>query len=288
MKKTRFLAIGLALIGTTALAVSAAVAQAPDRSRGQVERTRPRVMMLDGRGPQLGVTVEDSTEGVRIAEVDEESPAAAAGLLPGDVITEVDGERIRSARQFSRMIQETAEGRSVALMITRGGKGQTINVTPEAGRAAFGYDGDLAARVWRDVEPRLRELEPRLREFRYNMPNFDFDFGGLPFMTSPRARLGLQLSPLSSQLSEYFGAADGGVLVSSVAAGSAAQKAGLKAGDVITSIDGERVRSSSDLVDELRDKKGEVTIGYLRDKKESTTKATLEETRPRATFRRPA
>jgi hypothetical protein len=171
-------------------------------------------------------------------------------------------------------------------------------VTPEARAFGFDFDGDLLEREitrglrdieprLRELEPRLRELEPRLREFRFNGP-FDFDFDGLPRMTSPRGRLGVQLNELTPQLAEYFGAKNGGVLVTSVTADSAAAKAGLKAGDVITSIDGDRVQRTEDVIDELRDKDGEVTVGILRDKQESSVKATLQDVRPRTGFRRPA
>jgi serine protease Do len=237
--------------------------------------------------------------GVRIEDVDQDSPASKAGLRQGDIVVDVDGERVRSARQFSRLIQETPEGRTVRLGVMRDGKRQSIDVTPESRSFGFGPDGDFIARQLeprlreleprlRELEPRLRELEPRLREFRFDGP-FSFDFDMLPRLTSPRARLGVQTNPLTPQLAEYFGAKDGGVLVSGVNQGSPAEKAGLKAGDVITSIDGDRVRSVDDLVDELRSKEGEVTLGILRDKKESTMKATIESEVPRrGVIRRPA
>ena len=85
----------------------------------------------------------------------------------------------------------------------------------------------------------------------------------------------MQLNPLSPQLAEYFGAAEGGALVSSITKDSAAEKAGLKAGDVITSINGDRC-GTDDLIDELRDASGDVTIGIVRDKKATTLKATME------------
>jgi S1-C subfamily serine protease len=288
--------LGLGLAGAVALAVSTVAAQEP---RDKQDRTvRPRVMMLDGRGAQIGVEVNDVTDGVRIEAVDDNSPASKAGLQTGDIVVELDGERVRSARHFSRLIQETADGRSVALAITRDGKRQVVNVTPEARAFGFDFDGDQLQREitrglrdieprLRELEPRLRELEPRLREFRFNGP-FDFDVDGLPRITSPRGRLGVQLNELTPQLADYFGAKNGGVLVTSVTADSAAAKAGLKAGDVITSIDGDRVQRTEDVIDELRDKDGEVTVGILRDKQESSVKATLEDVRPRTGFRRPA
>ena len=294
--KTKFVVFGLALSGAVAVAVSSVVAQSSPQPTERQER--PRMWMLDGRGAQIGVTVDDAANGVRIEDVDPDSPASKAGLRSGDVVVEVDGERVRSARQFSRLIQESPTGRSVTLAVMRDGARQSIEVTPESTSYTFHFDADRFGREvergmrdleprLRELEPRLRELEPRLREFRFNGP-FDFDLDGLPRITSPRGRLGVQLNDLTPELAEYFGAKDGGVLVARVTPDSPAAKAGLKVGDVITSVDGDRVRGTDDLVDELRDKDGEVTIGIVRDKGETNVKATLDEARPRTGFRRPA
>jgi serine protease Do len=324
MRNPRFAILGLFLAAVVVFAVSglaAQTAQAPDIAplpdSEAKQGARRGLMMLDGRGGQLGVVVRDldaeglkaaagAASGVRIDDVNQDSPAAKAGLREGDIVVEVDGDRVRSARQFARVIQETPEGRSVKLGIVRDSKRQTIDVTPESHPFAFGFDGDRLGRDiarglrdlgprlrleiephlreieprLRELEPRLRELEPRLREFHFEAPHY-FDFDMMPRMFTPRTRLGVQLESLTPQLAEYFGAKDGGVLVSEVTKGSAAEKAGLKAGDVITSINGDRVRRTDELFDELRDKEGEVTIGILRDKKESTLKATLEASTPR-------
>jgi S1-C subfamily serine protease len=102
--------------------------------------------------------------------------------------------------------------------------------------------------------------------------NFDFNFGDV---MSGR-RLGVTTGELTDQLASYFGA-KAGVLVTAVTDGSAASKAGLKAGDVITSIDGRRVTSREDLIRELRDgsSSDDVSIGIVRDKKETTVKANV-------------
>lgn len=321
MKNIRFGAFGLILAGGLAMAVSSLLAQSQAGPAPEPRELGRTMRMLDGRGSQIGVMAEDlnaeelkklggATSGVRIDDVDQDSPAAKAGLREGDVVVEFDGERIRSARQFSRMVEETVSGRTVALGIVRDGKRQTLNVTPESRAFGWGIDGDRIgreiARGWRDaeplirefgprmreleprfreMEPRLRELEPRLREFRFDgAPGFNFDFDNM--IPNPRGRLGVQIESLSPQLAEYFGVKDGGVLVSGITKDSAAEKAGLKAGDVITSIDGDRVRDYDDLRNRLRDKTGELTIGIVRDKKESTLKATIEEIRDRV--RRPA
>src|SRR5256885_12076745 len=52
---------------------------------------------------------------------------------------------------------------------------------------------------------------------------------------------------LTKQLADYFGVKDGGLLITSVTENSPAAKAGLKAGDVITAAEGEKVTSSGDL-----------------------------------------
>lgn len=245
-------------------------------------------MVLDGRGSQLGVMVSDveakEAAGVRIDEVNADSPAERAGLKTGDVVVEFDGERVRSARQFTRLVQETPDGRTVKIAVLRNGQKQTLDATPEAGRMTwnFNIDGDQIR----------REMERGLRDFRVQPPEFDlrYDDRGprrfeyrapelvTPFM-SPRARLGVSVQTLTRDLQEYFGVKNG-VLVSTVEPDSAAAKAGLKAGDVITSVNGRTVNAPGDLVRDLEDAAGEVTIVVMRDKKEVTVKATIE-SRPR-------
>jgi S1-C subfamily serine protease len=328
MKNVRFLGFAGLLVGGITVAVSSVVAQAP------APRTdaRPRVMMLDGRGGQLGIEVRDldaeglkeaagAPSGVRIGDVDIDGPAAKAGIKEGDIVVELDGDRVRSARQFARLIQETPEGRSVKLGIIRNGQRQTIDVTPESRGFNWGFDGDRLGREiargmrefeprlreleprlreleprlreleprLRELEPRFRELEPRLRDFRFDGPFSNFDFDMLPRMTSPRSRLGVQVETLTPQLGEFFGATDGGVLVASITKDSPAEKAGLKAGDVITSVNGERVRDYDDLIDRLRNSEGqEMAIGIVRDKKASTLKVTVEPAAPRRRPGQPA
>ncbi len=305
MQKARFAIFGLVLTAAVLTAVGTLLAQSAQPSPSPEPRDRSRILMLDGRGSQIGVTVNDlnadelkEQSGVRIDDVDQDSPAARAGIREGDVVVEFDGERIRSARQFSRLVEETVSGRTVKLTLLRGGQRQTVDVTPEARSFGWGIDNDRIGREiarsmrelepklreieprFRELEPRFRELEPRLREFQFDGP-MRFDFGDM-FPLGARRRLGVQIESLPPQLADYFGVKDGGVLVSEVTKDSPAEKAGLKAGDVITSIDGERVRDYDDLVDRLRDKSGDVTLGIVRDKKQSTVKATIEAPQPRA------
>lgn len=278
--------IGVLAVGVVA-AVAALAAQSADSSGAQERTERRELMFLDGRGSRLGVMVQDldsadKTGGVKVDSVDPDSPAAKAGIRTGDVVVEYDGERVRSARQFTRLVQETPDGRQVPLAVVRDGKRQTLTATPEARAFSWGMniDGD---RIRRDVERGLRGLQ----EFHMDGPAMRFHFDGWEdwLMPSSRRRLGVSVDSLSDQLAQYFGASDGGALITSVEPGSAAETAGLKAGDVITSINGGRVRSAEQVVDAMREvREGEVTIDYLRDKKSGSTKAAIErrDSSPRA------
>lgn len=279
MKNLKF---GAFFVGLT-LAVGGAVSVINAQDVRVAPRGRGDVFVLDGRGAQLGVRVSDvdvkaATGGARVDEVDEDSPAEKAGLREGDVVVEYDGERVRSARQFTRLVQETPGGRTVKIAVLRNGQKQTVDATPEAGRHTWNFNID-ADHIRREIERGLRDLpaEPfefhfddrGPRRFEYRQPDWV-----MPYMGS-RGRLGVTVQSLTPELEEYFGATSGGVLVSSVARDSAAAKAGIKAGDVITSINGGRVSDSGDLMRELGNATGEVTIVVLRDKKEHTLKATL-------------
>ena len=88
-----------------------------------------------------------------------------------------------------------------------------------------------------------------------------------PFMDRRTPQLGIGAEDLSGQLGAYFGAPDNsGVLVREVHTGTPAEKAGLKAGDVITQVDGKAVRSLDELRAQLREKSAQksVNLGVLR------------------------
>ncbi|MEW6320136.1 MAG: PDZ domain-containing protein [Acidobacteriota bacterium] len=305
MSTIRFTAFGVLLAGAVGLAVASLAAQAPapapapkPEPRQEIERPH-RTLFIDSRGSHIGVVVRDveSGAGVRVEDVDRDGPAEKAGVRAGDIVVEFDGERVRSARQFTRLVRETADGRQVPLVVQRDGTRQTLTVTPDS-RGADGrrFSGDDIvrdiAREFRQIEPRWRQIEPRLRGFRFDAPDLDAEVFAMPLLPpEARGRLGVQVEELTPQLGEYFGAKDGGVLVSSVTEGTPAAAAGLKAGDVITDVNGERVRGYRDLVKEIGDiDAGEISIGIVRDRKPQTLTATLPDTRDRGRVRtrRPA
>src|SRR2546421_3554498 len=90
-------------------------------------------------------------------------------------------------------------------------------------------------------------------------------------------RIGVSTQSLSKQLADYFGVKDGGVLINSVSDNSPAAKAGLKAGDVITAIDGEKITSPGDITRVLGKKEtGDVSLTVVRDKNTRTVTVTPE------------
>jgi S1-C subfamily serine protease len=219
-----------------------------------------QVAVFDGEeGPSwLGVETQEVTadkakelklpaeRGVVIGRVTENSPAAKAGLKEKDVITEVNGQRVEGAAQFRRIVHEIPAGRTAQLTVWRDGRAQSLTVT--LGQAEEGH------RAWMKAAPGA---------FTFRMPEVEMpdmpaiaglgdDFALLP---GGQPRLGIDAEDIGEQLGSFFGAPDGeGILVRSVNSGSPAEKAGLKAGDVITSFNGERVRTLGDLRHKLSTK----------------------------------
>ena len=98
------------------------------------------------------------------------------------------------------------------------------------------------------------------------------------FINASGGRLGAQVQSMTEDLRGYFGApTDAGVLVGEVEADSPAAKAGLKVGDVVVDVDGDKIDSPTDLMSELGGKNGgaKVTLGIVRDKKRQSLTATL-------------
>jgi serine protease Do len=229
-------------------------------------------VLLGGGGSWLGVGLAEVTQekvkelrlpaerGALLGKIVPDSPAARAGLKENDVITEINGQRVEGSEQFRRMIREIPAGRAAQLSLWRDGRQQTITVTLGKSEATHHHamvaptPGAFAFQM-----PDLQQL-PALEGLR----NFSFSVSG-------RARLGIDAEDLEGDFGNYFGAPDGeGVLVRNVFENSPAAKAGLKAGDVITSMDGERIRSASEIREKLMLKKDAKTVklGLLRNRNE--------------------
>lgn len=238
------------------------------------------VGVLDGEDASwLGVELREVTgetakdlklpaeRGVVVSSVVPDSPAAKAGLKENDVVTEINGQHVEGAVQFRRMIREIPAGRTVQLTLWRDGHAQTLSVT--LGK------GEERHRSFKVFTPGPGAPGG----FTFNMPEIPMappmEWDGSRFLAGGQPRLGIDAEDLNGQLGTFFGAPDGeGILVREVNPGSPAEKAGVKAGDVITSVNGERVRTVGDLREKLLAKRGakekdqgqNVTLGVLRNK----------------------
>jgi serine protease Do len=237
------------------------------------------VRVFTTSGGRIGVTIRDLSDedlktgkasaGVKIEEVETDSPASKAGFKAGDVIVEFDGERVRSSRQFARLVQETVPGRSVQAAVQREGQRLTMSVQPrESGyfRGSDRFDEFVFAAP--KLAPKAVDVFPKVAALM------------------GAGRLGITVDELSSQLADYFGTKEG-VLVTSVTESSVANKAGLKAGDVITSLNGGAVASAADLRRRAQNLENgdEFTLNVMRDKKPLTLKGKIELQPRRATGR---
>ncbi|HVM74752.1 MAG TPA: PDZ domain-containing protein [Candidatus Saccharimonadales bacterium] len=243
-----------------------AVSQTPDNFAWVQEDGDENVQVFVGGGSGwLGVGVSEVTaakvkelklpaeRGVVLGKVVPESPAAKAGLKENDAVTEINGQRVEGTEQFRRMIREIPSGRSAQLTVWRDGHSQTINVTV----------GKSEARHTQTA------IAPGTLAFSMpDMPQLNGLMDLAPWAPS-RTRLGIDAEDLQGDFGKYFGAPEGeGVLVRGIFDDTPAAKAGLKVGDVITTIDGERVRSIGELREKLVEKKSQksIQLGLLRNK----------------------
>ena len=238
-------------------------------------------IFMGSGGGWLGVGVSEVTaekakslklpeeRGALLGKIVPDSPAAKAGLKENDVVSEINGQRIEGVEQFRRMIHEIPAGRSANLTVWRDGRSQSIKVTVakhEAGNMKVFADGPKSFAFKMPTLPEMPDLSglEHLRSFSMISPG--------------RPLLGIDAENLRGEFGKYFGAPDGeGVLVRGVFANSAAAKAGLKVGDVITSLNGDRIHSASELREKLltsHDAKS-VKLGVIRNKSELTLSVEL-------------
>src|SRR5882757_3463103 len=158
------------------------------------------------------------TEGALVTEPQANGPAAKAGIESGDVITSVNGEPIRDARELARTIGGLAPGAAVKLNVLHKGKDSVVNLT--LGQ----LPNTLEAKA--DTDKSDRDTKKR---------------------GSDVPKLGLTLAPADS----VAGAGKDGVVVTEVDPKSAAAERGFKEGDVILEVGGKSVTSAGDVREAL-------------------------------------
>lgn len=228
-------------------------------------------------GSFLGVYTEDINKenmsryglqreprGVGITKVAENSPAERAGLRVNDVILSFDNEPVTSVRKLNRLISEVAPEHNARLKISRSGDERDLSVTLGK-RSDFNTAFNIPGQRWGDLD--------KLRDFKLDEKNNNFTF-----VFGNNRRIGVTTTQLTKQLADYFGVANGkGLLITSVREDSPAQKAGLRAGDVITEMDGSAIENVAALMQAInRKEEGEITLTVVRDKSSRSIRLTPE------------
>ncbi len=298
------LTIGVGLIAG-GIAYAQQAAAAPEalleaQEPSTAEATRAFSIMIDG-GTFLGVSVEDISKenmsryglrevrGVGVTQVLKDSPAEKAGLKKDDVILRFDGESVTSARKLTRLVGEASADQTVRLTISRGGSEQEVSATlakHDGMQNVFGgamppgiLRGTTPPEIFRGATPFPMTVDPGMFQINPGEGGFAFAFGN--------RRIGVSTQSLTKQLADYFGVKDGGLLITSVNENSPAAKAGLKAGDVITAVAGEKVTSPGDVSRAISKKEdGPVSLTIIRDRNTRTVTVTPEKN-PERTLVRP-
>ena len=293
MKVKYSVSLLLALI----LAAGVVVAQQPAPPPAPADEPMDQTfsIFVDGGG-FLGVYAENisrenmgryhmnQVRGVGVTQVVKDSPAEKAGLRKDDVLLRIDGENVSSVRKLNRLVSEMAPDQSVKVSFSRGGAEQEATATiGKRNNQSFAND-------FLKGGPGVWKFEgPDLKNFKWESPLFDgrhlANPGDMSLFLNNSRRIGVSTMSLTKQLADYFGIADGkGVLVTSVIDDGPAAKAGVKAGDVITAIEGEVVDSPGDLSRVInRKKEGDVTLTIIRNKSQQTIRVTPNEARLRGT-----
>jgi predicted metalloprotease with PDZ domain len=250
--------------------------------------------------PELGDAMNYDGKGVLVSRVVADSPADAAGIERGDVIVSVNSRAVSTSSELSRMIRDARVGQTLSIVLMRDRARRTVSAklverpgdsgedsmewseapeAPEPPEAPEAPEAPRAPRtprafVWRDRggDFELRGLD-KLKDL-----DIESIAPGLGAIGIGRGRLGVQIQSLGPDLGSYFGRPDGkGALVLDVVEHSPAEKAGIKAGDVITKVGDKAVDDASDLRRLIAAEEGKVTLTVIRTGAARTIEAELEE-----------
>ena len=272
------------LLGILACAAAGALAPAASAQAAQ-GAPRPRIAITPSGAPTsyLGIGVADidserakalnlkEERGAEITHVYADSPAAKAGIKEKDVVLEFGGQAVQGMEHLKRLVAETPVGRQVRIVVWRDGAAQTLTASIGSQKNAMAIT-PATPRLW--AMPEMSEM-PTFRGMtipQMDIPNLA--------MTWQNPRLGIIGEPLGKeeQFAEFLGVKDG-VLVKSVVKSSPAEKAGIKAGDVIVKVADSKVATAEDITRALRSiGNGQATcvVTVVRGKKETPITVALE------------
>ena len=224
---------------------------------------------------ELPVHILREKHGAMIVTVDRDAPACAAGLRAGDVITEMNGQRVNDVEELRHMLHNTVPGNSITLRYTRNGEQGVVSLV-------LADEAVMAQLAWQHLNGAEQQASPDNQQ-----PGIGNSPGANGFLPSsghtatpkffPNFPLGAtytgaEVDPLSAQLAEFFGVRNGaGLLVRSIDDDSPAAAAGLKAGDVILRINNTVVVSRVDWMKQLHASRGEIVqLAVMRNRRELT------------------
>ncbi len=300
--------LGAVAAGLVLATIAASPASAADQSAPKVDK---KVVTVVGKNtgpgektPYLGVNLAEETEnpegGARIVSVFEDSPAEKAGLKRGDIIVGFGDAVIHGPVALTKRIHQSKAGDKVQVTVLRDGKKQSFTV--EVGErdqrrivvsVPGGGDEDITIQMPdfekldkemlkanKELEKSLAENEKNRRKLELMVPRGEHTPGIYRFNWAPRRpRLGVELVETTPDLREYLGGKkDSGVLVGKVLADTPAEKAGVKVGDLIVSVDGDAVEDSGELIEALSEKEGKtIDLELVRDRRTMHLKVTIPE-----------
>lgn len=285
---------GRAAFGAAAVVLAAVTGLgAAAHAQARAERVPRAIERFGSTAGEIGVSIRDveadavkpgpaGSAGVVIEDVMTGGPAEKAGIRKADVIQEFDGERVRSVRQFTRLVRETPPGRQVPVSLVREGQRMNVSVEPRV-VSRIRLLGDLdGTRLLRELGEDFAHVfpvppAPPAPPSAPAPPTFPVVPDFQQFLGRSESGLGITVTPLSDQLADYFGARRG-VLVTAVQENTAASRAGFKAGDVVTALNGSDVSDPADLRrrSQRLQNGDEFTAEVLRDKKPLTLKGRVE------------
>jgi serine protease Do len=266
---TAYLACSLAAFGQT----PPPPAHAHSAQSVQVEESpHLGVSALDISSDRAKALKLNEERGVEVTMVEPDSAAAKAGVKVGDVILQYNGQKVEGWQHLRRLIRETPIHREVKIVLFRNGAEQTVSATIGVSRENqfdFGDGNSFSIPAWPSTPaPPMPPTAMPSMPPAPSMPQFDLPQFRTLMGTSSLGIIGESLGQ-ESQLAEFFGVKEG-VLVRSVNKDSAAEKAGMKAGDVITKIDETAISTPQQISSTLRGARGKssVTVTVVRSRKE--------------------
>jgi serine protease Do len=183
---------------------------------GKIEHGRIGVAISDVTPENAKFFGDSTAAGAVITQVDSDSPGSKAGLQTGDVITEINGQKVNDSGELQAVVEQKTPGTKIELTILRDGKSMSVPVTLEAMGAHTGETGATTE--------------------GHGKMHWGLGLGEL----SPDVRDQLQV-PQNVH----------GALIEQVQPGSPADNAGLQQGDVILEVNRHKVQNATDVQREL-------------------------------------